>query len=133
MGDKTESSVSGKPGMKKNVALLALCQALFNSSTGVVLSVSALVGLALASNKSLATLPQALQWEATAAFSIPLALMMRRFGRRSGFVFGAMMGSLGAIVAAIAIFQGSFELYLIAIIFFWGIYYIRPDISVCGG
>ncbi len=118
MADNSENAGSVKPGMKKNVALLALCQALFNSSTGVVLSVSALVGLALASNKSLATLPQALQWEATAAFSIPLAMMMRRFGRRAGFVFGAMMGSLGAIIAAIAIFQGSFELYLIAIIFF---------------
>ncbi len=118
MTDSPESTGSAKPGMKKNVALLALCQALFNSSTGVVLSVSALVGLALASNKSLATLPQALQWEATAAFSIPLAMMMRRFGRRTGFIFGALMGSAGAIIAAAAIFQGSFELYLIAIIFF---------------
>ena len=53
--------------MKRNIALLALCQAVFNTSTGVVLSVSALVSLALASNNSLATLPQALQWEATAA------------------------------------------------------------------
>ena len=53
--------------IKRNVALLALCQAIFNTSTGVVLSVSALVGLAPASNNSLATLPQALQWEATAA------------------------------------------------------------------
>ncbi|MEC7488353.1 MAG: MFS transporter [Pseudomonadota bacterium] len=118
MGDASERTGSRRPGMKKNVALLALCQALFNSSTGVVLSVSALVGLALASDKSLATLPQALQWEATAAFSIPLAMMMRRFGRRTGFIFGAIMGSLGAIVAATAIFQGSFELYLVAIIFF---------------
>ncbi|MBK20332.1 MAG: MFS transporter [Rhodospirillaceae bacterium] len=118
MPDSPESAGSEKPGMKKNVALLAMCQALFNSSTGVVLSVSALVGLALASNKSLATLPQALQWEATAAFAIPLAMMMRRFGRRTGFIFGALMGSVGALVAAIAIFQGSFELYLVAIIFF---------------
>ena len=53
--------------MKRNIAFLALCQAVCNTSTGVVLSVSALVGLALASNNSLATLPQALQWEATAA------------------------------------------------------------------
>ena len=68
MANSSETTGLGKPGMKKNVALLALCQALFNSSTGVVLSVSALVGLALASNKSLATLPQALQWAATAAF-----------------------------------------------------------------
>jgi len=118
MADSPEATETSKPGMKKNVALLAMCQALFNSSTGVVLSVSALVGLALASNKSLATLPQALQWEATAAFSIPLAMIMRRFGRRTGFIFGALMGSLGAIIAAAAIFRGSFELYLVAIIFF---------------
>ena len=104
--------------MKRNIALLALCQAVFNTATGVVLSVSALVGLALASNNSLATLPQALQWEATAALSIPLAFIMRRFGRKAGFVFGALMGSTGALVAAIAIFQGSFLLYLVAILFF---------------
>ncbi len=39
MADNSENAGSVKPGMKKNVALLALCQALFNSSTGVVLSV----------------------------------------------------------------------------------------------
>ena len=106
------------PKMKRNVALLALCQAVFNTSTGVVLSVSALVGLALASNKSLSTLPQALQWEATAALSIPLAFIMRRYGRKAGFIFGALMGSIGALLAAIAIFQGSFAMYLVAIVFF---------------
>jgi len=104
--------------MKKNVGLLAICQALFNTSTGVVLSISALVGLALASDKSLATLPQALQWEATAAFSIPLAILMRKFGRKAGFIFGALMGATGAVIAAISIFQGSFYLYLVAIVFF---------------
>jgi MFS family permease len=109
--------------MKRNVALLALCQAVFNTSTGVVLSVSALVGLALATNKSLATLPQALQWEATAAFSIPVAMIMRRFGRKAGFIFGALMGSVGGLLAAVAIFQGSFAMYLVAI-FFFGAYTI---------
>ena len=109
--------------MKRNVALLSLCQAVFNTSTGVVLSVSALVGLALASNKSLATLPQALQWEATAAFAIPVAMLMRRFGRKAGFIFGALMGSVGGLLAAVAIFQGSFALYLTAI-FFFGAYTI---------
>ncbi|MBT5047493.1 MAG: MFS transporter [Rhodospirillaceae bacterium] len=109
--------------MKRNVALLSLCQAVFNTSTGVVLSVSALVGLALATNKSLATLPQALQWEATAAFSIPVAMLMRRFGRKAGFIFGALMGSAGGLLAAVAIFQGSFAMYLVAI-FFFGAYTI---------
>ena len=104
--------------MKRNIALLAVCQAVFNTSTGIVMSVSALVGLALASNSALATLPQALQWEATAALSIPLAYIMRRFGRKAGFIFGALMGSTGALIAAMAIFQGSFALYLVAILFF---------------
>ena len=107
-----------RPKMKRNVALLALCQATFNSSTGVVLSISALVGLSLASNASYATLPQALQWEATAAFSIPLAFMMRKLGRKTGFIVGALFGSAGALVAAIAIFQHSFALYLAAIVLF---------------
>jgi MFS family permease len=66
----------------------------------------------------LATLPQALQWEATAALSIPLAFIMRRFGRKAGFIFGTLMGSMGALLAAIAIFQGSFATYLVAIVFF---------------
>ena len=107
-----------RPQMKRNVALLALCQAAFNSSTGVVLSISALVGLALAPNASFATLPQALQWEATAVFSIPLALIMRKFGRKPGFIVGALFGSAGALVAAMAIFQQSFALYLTAIVLF---------------
>jgi len=106
------------PTMKRNVALLALCQAMFNSSSGVVLSVSALVGLALAPSPSYATLPQALQWEATAAFSIPLAFIMRNLGRKTGFIIGALFGSAGAMVAASAIFQGSFLMYLTAIVLF---------------
>lgn len=112
-----------RPDIRRNVALLALCQAVFNTSTGVVLSVSALVGLALAADKSLATLPQALQWESSAAFAVPLAFVMRRLGRKVGFIFGAFMGSIGALFAAVAIFQGSFALYLVAI-FFFGAYTI---------
>ena len=57
MANTPGNTDSGNPGMKKDVALLAICQALFNSLTGVVLSVSALVGLSQASDKSLATLP----------------------------------------------------------------------------
>jgi MFS family permease len=48
---------------------------------------------------------------------------MRRFGRKAGFIFGALMGSAGGLMAAIAIFQGSFALYLVAI-FFFGAYTI---------
>ena len=59
--------------MKRNVFLLATCQALFNTSTGVLLAIAALVGYKLAVDKSVATLPQAIQWLSTAAFAIPVA------------------------------------------------------------
>ncbi len=49
----------------RNVLLLALCQALAMTGNAVVLTVSALAGFMLAEDKSLATLPLALQFTAT--------------------------------------------------------------------
>ena len=48
--------------MRKNVFLLSLCQALMNSGNALLAATSALVGQHLASDKSLATLPLALQF-----------------------------------------------------------------------
>ena len=49
---------------KKNVFLLATCQALFMTCTSGVIATSALVGLALASNSGYATVPLACQFGA---------------------------------------------------------------------
>ena len=106
--------------MKRNVFLLAICQALFNTSTGVLLAVAALVGYTLADDKSIATLPQAFQWVSTAVFAIPVAFMMRRIGRRVGFAVSALFGFVGALLAAASIFQGSFWLFACAALFFGG-------------
>ena len=106
--------------MKRNVFLLATCQALFNTSTGVLLAIAALVGYKLAVDKSVATLPQAIQWLSTAAFAIPVAIMMRRVGRRVGFSVSAMFGIAGALVAALAIFQHSYWLFVCATLLFGG-------------
>ena len=53
--------------MKRNVALLAVCQALFMTSNVVLVSASALVGLALAPSATLATVPLGLQFIANMA------------------------------------------------------------------
>ena len=69
---------------KKNVALLAACQALLftNNSTAIVLN--GLVGFALAGNKALATLPVT-GWVVGGALStFPASLLMKRIGRRAG-------------------------------------------------
>ena len=110
------------PYMKRNVGLLATCQALFNTSTGVMLAVTALVGFKLApeSHKWLATTPHAVQWIATACFAIPVAIMMRRLGRRNAFIFSALFGIAGALVAAGSLFLQDFWLFLLATVIFGG-------------
>ena len=110
------------PHMKRNVGLLATCQALFNTSTGVMLAVTALVGFKLApdSYKWLATTPHAIQWIGTAAFAIPVAMLMRRVGRRTAFLLCSLFGIAGALVAAGAIFWQDFWVFLLSTIIFGG-------------
>jgi hypothetical protein len=65
--------------MKKNIALLATCQALMMTCNSLVIATSALVGLALASNKWPATLPLGLQFLAVMSLTLPASLFMKRF------------------------------------------------------
>ena len=96
---------------KKNVALLALCQALNNTGNSIIVTVSALAGYALAIEKSLATLPLALQFTATTLSSVPASLLMARIGRRNGFIVGALIGLVGGVVCTIGLFLQSFFLF----------------------
>lgn len=98
-------------GVRRNVALLSVCQALFVTSTGLMVSVSALVGYALAARPSLATLPLGLQFLATMVFTVPASLLMKRAGRRFGFAVGALVGAAGAACSALAIVAASFPLF----------------------
>lgn len=94
----------------KNIFLLALCQALHLTGTSAVLTVTALAGDMLAEAKSLATLPMALQFVAIMVTTIPASHFMQRFGRRPGFIIGAVIGIGGGALSAYALFLGSFAL-----------------------
>ena len=99
---------------KKNVLILALCQAFGMTGNAMVITVSALVGFDMAVDKGLATLPLALQFTATMIGTIPASLLMRRIGRRAGFSLGASVGCIGGATAAYAIASGSFALFCLA-------------------
>ena len=99
---------------RRNVLLLAMCQALHNSGTSMLIVVSALAGHMLAADKSLATLPLALQWTATMATTIPASLLMRRYGRRLGLSLGALVFAAGGAVGVAALAIGSFALFSLA-------------------
>ena len=102
-------------GIDRNVALLALCQALMMTTTSAIIASGAIIGYALAEDKALATLPVAFQFVATMLTSIPASLYMRRVGRRLGFVTGALIGAAGGTVAAAAIVIASFWLFALGV------------------
>jgi len=88
------------------------------TASSAIISTAPLVGgLLLGADKALATLPLALQFVAMAVTTIPASLYMGRFGRKVGFVTGAMIGVCGGVLGAYAITEGNFVLFCIASLF----------------
>tara|TARA_R110002167_G_scaffold26395_3_gene90997 strand:- start:11556 stop:12353 length:798 start_codon:yes stop_codon:yes gene_type:complete len=102
------------PTEKRNVLLLAGAQALFQTASVMVMTLSGLVGLKLATDKSMATLPIAMMIVAAAATMIPASMLMQRFGRKAGFLLGTSIGCLAGLTAASAIWLGNFWLFVFA-------------------
>jgi MFS family permease len=106
---------------RRNIALLSLAQALMMSVNTLLITASSIIGYELADNKALATLPLAIQFLATMLTSIPASMMMRRYGRKAGFVLCSLIGLLGSLIAMQAVSLESFTLYCVATTMF-GIY-----------
>lgn len=100
---------------KPTIGLLVGCQALLNSSTSIMISSGALVGLLIAEDKSLATLPVTATVTGTAMATIPAAMIMRRIGRKFGFIFGASLGVVGAAVASYALILSNFWFFSLGV------------------
>lgn len=94
--------------MKRNIFLLAICQALMMTSQSLVVTTSALVGFALAPYPQLATVPFALQFVAVMCVTYSASLLMGRIGRKRGFLLASGVGCAGASIAAGGIVSGSF-------------------------
>jgi len=98
----------------RNIPLLATSQALMMSSMSLLLTATALVGLELAPDKSLATLPLAVIFIAVMLTSIPAAMLMERIGRKPAFMFSTIFGMAGGVTATIAIFSHNFWLFVLS-------------------
>jgi MFS family permease len=106
---------------RRNAVILAIAQALYGAALTAVVVTAGLVGAQLAPSASWATLPMSMTIVGTAVTTLPISLMMRRTGRRLGFVICALAGAAGAAVGTVAIFLRSFELFLVGC-FLVGIY-----------
>ena len=98
---------------RRNAMILAASQAIFGATSTALVVTSGLIGSTLAPSVAWATLPMALSIVGTALTTFPISLMMRRVGRRTGFVLCALAGAAGAFLGAYAIFQRSFPLFLL--------------------
>ncbi len=98
---------------RRNAVILAIAQALYGAVTTAVVVTSGLVGSQLAPSVSWATLPMSMMIVGTAVSTLPISLMMRRTGRRLGFVICALAGAAGGVIGLIAVYHRSFELFLL--------------------
>lgn len=100
--------------MKRNVALLALGQAVMMSGGVLLVATGSLIGKHLADQPALSTLPVALQMVASVAVAIPASLLMARIGRRAGFMLSALLAILGGALATYSVVNESFLLFSLA-------------------
>ena len=93
---------------RRNVFLLACCQALLLTNAVTLIAIGALAGYELAPAKWLATLPSFSYVVGAAAATIPASFWMRRVGRRAGFLTGGAIGLAGSVLATVAMATSSF-------------------------
>lgn len=106
---------------RRNVGLLAVCQALLMTNNATLIAINGLAGLALAPRAALATLPVTC-WVVGGALATMLAsLHMKRVGRQRGLTMGTLWGVVGALICAGAVWAQSFWLLCFGALVF-GVY-----------
>jgi MFS family permease len=106
---------------RRNVGLLAACQAMLLTNNSTLIAINGLAGLALAPSATLATLPVTCWVVGGALATMPASQYMRKVGRQSGLMRGASIGILGALLCAAAVWQASFWLLCFGALV-WGTY-----------
>ena len=93
---------------QSNLATLSIATMLNRVAAPLIVLVGGLVGLTLAPDPALATLPVALHVVGLGACAYPASSIMRRLGRRAGFVLGSLFAAVAAVAAGFSIMAESF-------------------------
>lgn len=117
------------------MGLLAACQALLLTNSSTLIAVNSLAGLAIASDKRLATLPVTAYVLGSALSTLPASLAMRHIGRRAGFTLGAGLGIVGVLICAVGVAQTSLAILcsgtlLVGVYNAFGLYYRFAAVDV---
>mgnify|MGYP000099896355 CR=1 FL=1 len=104
--------------LPKNVKLLFVAQPLVMSASPVIVFIGGILSTQLASDPKLATLPLTLMILGVASASIPAAMLAKYKGRKFATLTGFACAFLASILAIIATQISSFELFMLASLFF---------------
>lgn len=98
----------------RNIALLSLSQACFMTTVNINIIVTSLVGIRIAPEPWLATLPISLMYVVSMLTTLPASLLMGRIGRKPVFISAVCIGMFCCLIMGYATILSSFMLFLIA-------------------
>jgi MFS family permease len=94
--------------------VLAIAQALAGGNSTIIITTGGIVGAMLAPDKGLATLPITVMVLGMWFGTLPTGALAKKYGRRVALVSGAAAGTISGLLAAVAVLQGSFLLFLLS-------------------
>ncbi len=98
----------------RNVTILSVAQAMAMSAIPIVVLLGGILGAELAPTPVLTTLPVAIMVVGVALSTLPAAFLMRRIGRKPGFIGAAVLAGLAALGAGYAVQISNFVLLCVA-------------------
>jgi MFS family permease len=99
---------------RRNAFILALASALAGANTTVMFATGAIVGAQLAPVRSLATLPISIFVVGLAAASLPVGMLVRRFGRRTAYQIATGAGMLTGLFGYLGVVYANFWVFCLA-------------------
>ncbi|MGY6646259.1 MAG: MFS transporter [Salinarimonas sp.] len=98
-----------------NIGILAVCHALYMSTSILSVAIASIASQNLLADATYATLPQAMIPLIAMISTIPAAMLMRRIGRKNGFLVGAVAGMASGVICSIALINADFILFLVGV------------------
>ncbi|MXN17895.1 MFS transporter [Pseudooceanicola sp. GBMRC 2024] len=93
-----------------SVYLLMCAQALAGALPPIMVSLGGLIGQTLAPSPLLVTLPVSMFMIGTCLATVPVAMLIRQFGRRNVYLAGALVATCGALLCMEGVLKGNFAL-----------------------
>ena len=105
---------------RKVVRVLTGTQILGSAAVTIGLAISTLIAASLSGSEAVGGLAQTAAVAGAAVLALPGARLAQRSGRRPALILGYGMGGLGALIAAVAVGFGLWQVLLVGLLLFGG-------------